>query len=499
MDGATLPSRRDAVAPDEDLAERSTPIALVELGALTIGIDVGDLREVMLAPAVFDPLPTTAPGVIGSATLRGRVIPVVDLAPLLGFPALHRSDDRSAPGVVVIVGAGEEAYGILADDARQIVPRAQCQPQGMVRRGEALTDRLLPTILLIDQRSIGVLDATVLPGLGIPMARGGRVRRQRRDSADQFLIFQLGTRRFGLPLGVIAATLPEIDIDPSVLRSGPSEGGVTHLGTERALVNLAVLLGFGATNSGGVKGRASSILMSYGERGSLALRADRVCDIRSFSADEIAPMPSLLSGRPDMFRGLNVDPEAGETFLLDGEKLHADPVLGTLSELAHPVIEAGSDPRGVGHDGPTEQSTGHKKGRRTVALLVEAGLKGAFVLEDVREIVERPALSGDDGGDTYLGTMALRDGGLIPVFALAPLFGHPQSPRQPGAAVVVVQRDGERVGLAIDAVCGVEPMAELCPESGSEGAILERRRGDDQTYWEVIRPSRLPLMGGQGA
>lgn len=493
MDGTPPFSRTDpAPALKEPGGAPDTPLALIDLGALVIGIDVADLREVMTAPQGYEPLPSTVPGVVGAVALRGQVIPVVDIAPLLGYPALFGAQPPH-PGaeVVVIVGAGEEAYGILACGARQIVARRDTLRQSLIRRSEALTDRLMPEVVLINGAAIGLFDARVLPDIGVPLACGGRVQRQRRDPADQFLVFQVSGVHFGLPLAVIEATLPAADVDASVLRSGPSEGGVVHNHVERALVNLAPIVGL---TPDGVHptSRASSILLPFEGGGSVALRADRVCDIRSFAADQIAPMPSLLSPRPHLFLGVHVLPDGTELFLLDGARIFAEPVLKTLAQLAHDVRE---DPSAEGGErGGTGTHVTQTGDRRMGALLIEAGARAAFSLEDVREIVARPPLRGDRAEQgAYLGTMALRDGALIPVFALAPLLGHPPTPPGPSAAIVVIDRRGERVGLAIDRICGVEPMTIVSPAMGATGAILERRRGEDRSYWETLRPERLPL------
>jgi chemotaxis signal transduction protein len=50
-----------------------------------VAVDVADAREVVVFESIT-PLPLAPPFVLGLANLRGSVMPVVDLAPLLGLP-----------------------------------------------------------------------------------------------------------------------------------------------------------------------------------------------------------------------------------------------------------------------------------------------------------------------------------------------------------------------------------------------------------------------------
>ena len=203
-------------------------MALIDLGAAKIAIDVTDLREVMPAPEKLQAFQSSAPGIVGCVALRGQVVPVADLGPLLGLPGRQAGDE---PGVIVIIGNQFQAYGITARAALQIVQARDCAPQYITRDQTALVDRLLARLVLVDDEAIGVLDPHALPALGVPLSRSDRAQDPTREPTENFLLFETDGTRFCLPLSDIQATLPEASIDPSILRAGPSEGGIVHHGT----------------------------------------------------------------------------------------------------------------------------------------------------------------------------------------------------------------------------------------------------------------------------
>jgi chemotaxis signal transduction protein len=76
----------------------STPACTFTLGGHRFAVDVADAREVVVFDAMT-PVPLAPSFVLGLANLRGTVMPVVDLAPLLGLPA--RQPEAQTLGVVL--------------------------------------------------------------------------------------------------------------------------------------------------------------------------------------------------------------------------------------------------------------------------------------------------------------------------------------------------------------------------------------------------------------
>lgn len=91
---------------------------LVEIGGSRRRVDVTSVREVVRAPVVAR-VPSSPPWVRGIATLRGRLIPVVDLA------------DRDAPvagagaAYLVVIAIGDRSVGIVVDRVGSVVDAGQ--------------------------------------------------------------------------------------------------------------------------------------------------------------------------------------------------------------------------------------------------------------------------------------------------------------------------------------------------------------------------------------
>lgn len=459
-------------------------MAIIDLGAAKIGIDVTDLREVMPAPKELQPFQSSGPGIVGCVALRGQVVPVVDLAPLIGLPSLDPDQDN---GVIVIVGDQTKVYGIVALAALQIVQAKDCAPQFISRDENAMVDKLLSRLVLVDDEAIGLLDALALPALGVPQSRSERVQNVVRDATENFLLFETDGVRFCLPLSDIQATLPEAPVDATVLRAGPSEGGIVHHGIERPLLNLAQF--FGMAKTGNNCGKASAVLLSRGEEKPLAFRADSVRDILSLTKAEIAAMPSLLSRRPEMFIGVHTMEEGHENFILDGRLLADDVDLTAYGALEHIKDEKPPEEnRGqIGIDGNAKTTE--------LALLVVAGARCALEVAVVEEIVSVPNQIAERcaTGQLYLGNITSRRGALIPTFSLSAALGHPPEPSTMLPAIVVIDRGGELIGLAVDEIFAFERM--LVMSDGADGGekILQLQRYDDQSLWQVAKPEALPL------
>jgi purine-binding chemotaxis protein CheW len=100
----------------EETASGRTEVLAFELAGELYGVDIRELAEILL-PRATTPLPRTPAFVDGVLTLRGTVLPVIDLAHRLGLP---RSDPTRAARIVVLRD-GEEFVGFRVDQVRGVV------------------------------------------------------------------------------------------------------------------------------------------------------------------------------------------------------------------------------------------------------------------------------------------------------------------------------------------------------------------------------------------
>ncbi len=93
-----------------------TEVLAVEAAGETYGLEIGTVAEILLMRPLT-PVPRTPPFVLGIASLRGAVLPVLDLALRLGLPP--------GPGArsnrIVVVRDRDEGVGFRVDRVRGVV------------------------------------------------------------------------------------------------------------------------------------------------------------------------------------------------------------------------------------------------------------------------------------------------------------------------------------------------------------------------------------------
>lgn len=119
-DAARLLLERRAADLAEPLPEAAAPVEALELlvfprGEETYALEARHVVEVFPLPDVT-PVPFTPPSVLGVVNHRGRILPVIDVARLLG-PA----SEEAEPSLVIAVEAGEAAFGIGADAVPELI------------------------------------------------------------------------------------------------------------------------------------------------------------------------------------------------------------------------------------------------------------------------------------------------------------------------------------------------------------------------------------------
>jgi purine-binding chemotaxis protein CheW len=110
------------------------------------------VREVVVAPGRFTRVPHAGAAVKGVMTLRGRVVPVVDLAKLLTVPG------EEAGAKVVLLELNRRDLGLLVTDVEGIEPIEKVGPQPR------------PSRMVRGVTRVGALSVTVLDVEGLDSA-----------------------------------------------------------------------------------------------------------------------------------------------------------------------------------------------------------------------------------------------------------------------------------------------------------------------------------------
>lgn len=133
------------------------PFILFELAGATYGIRSRDIQQLEMMGAVT-PVPNAPPFVDGVVSVRGQVIPVVNLRARFGFP-------RGEPTVrtrLLILASGGRTVGLIVDSAREFATLTNESilppPDGL----SATSGRYLAGMAHVDSRLVLILDIVQL-------------------------------------------------------------------------------------------------------------------------------------------------------------------------------------------------------------------------------------------------------------------------------------------------------------------------------------------------
>ena len=136
----------------QSTAEEEVRICLFGIGGDTYAVTVDVLVEIIIPQKIF-PVPTTPSFVTGVISLRGNIVPIVDIRPALAIPP------ASGIGQVAILRHRQMTIGIVVDAVSEVVsvPLSSVLPMpAEAAVQETGTKNRSRYLLAIVQRSSGV-------------------------------------------------------------------------------------------------------------------------------------------------------------------------------------------------------------------------------------------------------------------------------------------------------------------------------------------------------
>jgi purine-binding chemotaxis protein CheW len=438
---------RAVAAPDA-----ATLQPAVELfGSFLLGTDEFALpamciREVVNFPARMTVVPLAPYYLEGMFTLRGSVIPVVNLARL--FDASAPAGDASHK--IAIIEHQDVLVGLLLHAIGDVL-RVRPEQRSTLRYAEGGAGVVAGTLLL-DQgrRLIQVLDVDRLVRIeNVPQVLAMRgpaseVRqRQLRAVGERrhAISFRAAGAHFALEMKAIQEIIRVPELQSSVLNSKLCLGRMAFRGSQVAVVDFATLAG-GATGGGAQDDQR--VLVARIGGATIGFLVDAVESIVHFGSDDVMPIPLLSKSRSAMFAGCVARPGQDDVILLDHEGIFSHSEIGELHQGHRNLF-------------PDEGGAGavRKAGGRKVYLSFRVDELYALELRQVREIID---LTGDitqaPGMPGYVhGILNLRQQ-LVTLVDLRRLYGMPAA-GDGQQKVLVIERGDQRFGLIADAVCDI--------------------------------------------
>jgi purine-binding chemotaxis protein CheW len=144
--------------------EPSGQLVVFTLGGESYGLPIGQVQEII---RYQEPRTMSASdhSVLGVISLRGRIVPVYDLAAKLGLPG--SVDAAAENAMIVIVAVAEELAGIVVDSVEEVLNLDDVAFDELPMGAADAFDK----IARIEDRLIVVLSGEALLGVEVPALR----------------------------------------------------------------------------------------------------------------------------------------------------------------------------------------------------------------------------------------------------------------------------------------------------------------------------------------
>ncbi|GEO37711.1 chemotaxis protein CheW [Skermanella aerolata] len=305
---AAVPVRADLAA-----AETRTLVTF-EADGEEYAIPVSAVREIVRRQAGVARMPHADGHNLGVMTLRGRLLPLVDLRSLLGLGASVAGRREDAAGRIIVLAFGGLEVGLVVDRAREIlrVPNDRIDPVPALFRQDSGE---IEAICRLDQgrRLISILDPdrlfrteavrrTLAGGAGPGTEPNGEqsgvadmpdpdaVQRsaQTTTATTTFVIFRLGSVEYGLP----SSCVEQVVAVPEQLTAVPKapafiEGVINHRGAVLPVIDQRRRFAMTGT------ARSRHIVVAALGAARAGVMVDAVTGVLKIPEEAIEPAPDL--------------------------------------------------------------------------------------------------------------------------------------------------------------------------------------------------------------
>jgi purine-binding chemotaxis protein CheW len=314
---------RDRAAP---AADTSAMLVTFEVAGQEFALELDSVQEILPAPAVVATVPRAEALVVGVTSLRDRLLPLLSLRGLLGFPPATDTDGREKVVVMKVRGAqvglvADRAKAILAAPASAIdsLPPVLAARTGGETRLKAIyrgdDGRRLVSILMPEQ----LFREDVMRRLGTQTTDGAtKAAPTARQAERMFLVFRLGADEFALPIDAV----DEVgEVPPQITRLPKTpkflEGVVNLRGDVLPVIDQRRRFDLPADAA-----ERRRLVVVRTERHRAALIVDGVSDVLRVPESSVEPPPELTEQIARLVRGvINLEQSQRIVLVLDPAEL----------------------------------------------------------------------------------------------------------------------------------------------------------------------------------
>ena len=437
------------------------------LGADEFALPASVIREVVNYPDKMTALPLSPAFLEGVFTLRGAVIPVVNLGRVFrpDAPAAERSHK------IAILDVQQVLIGILFHATGEIL-RVRPEQRSTLNCSNGAHGVIAGTILLDGgERLVQVLDPAALARIeNVPhvlaLKAAGRQQENRhhaRSERRQCVSVRIGVSSFAFDMAAIQEIINVPELHSSILNSSLCLGRINFRGSPVAVVDFAALLcadgaprsAVAATDPARIPLPGQRIVVARIDDATVGFLVDSVDTIVHFYPDEVMPIPLLSKARAGMFGGCISRPELGDIIYLDHRGIFSNAEIIDMRNghaNLYPDEAKAMEKSRVGDV---------RRAMRQVYITFALGNTFAVEIKQVREIIDfSSAVTSTPGMPPFMrGMLKLRQH-MISVVDLRRLYQMPEIDDMTHSKILIVERGEERYGLLVDAVENIMTIAD---------------------------------------
>lgn len=424
------------------------------LGDDEFALPASCIREVVNYPAKVTALPLSPAYLEGMFTLRGSVIPVVNLG------RLFRADAPRAVATdkIAILDFQQVLIGIVFQDTGEIL-RVPASARSALQYAAGDSHAVIAGTILLGggARLLQVLDPHALlrienvPHVLALQATGAKLNTARyhaQSERRQCVSFHAAGATFAFEMLAIQEIIRVPELHSSLLNSELCLGRMHFRGSQVAVVDFGALLQ--APASGTAATSEQRVIVVRLDDASVGFLVDSVDSIVHFFGDEVLPIPLLSKARAAMFAGCITKEGLGDIIFLDHK--------GILSQAE--IVEM-RDGHARLYPADTETAAATHKAQRRVYITFTVETRFAVEIGQVREIIDfSGAITTPPGMPACMrGMLNLRQQ-MISIIDLRQLYAMPALPDDRTGKILIVERGAERYGFLVDHVDNIMTISD---------------------------------------
>jgi purine-binding chemotaxis protein CheW len=319
-----IPAAQGSVQRAGQQQSETRALVTFEVANQAYALPLSEIREIIALPPAIAAVPRAEALILGLASYRDALLPLLSLRGLLGFPL--QNDARNK---VVVTSVAGVLVGLVADRMREIVHAdvGQIEPAPSLLAARAGGETRIDQIYRAENgRLISLLATEKLFGDEV-MARLGNHSTTESTAPEaagtqqlQYLVFRLGNEEFALPISAVdeVAAVPEkitrLPKTPKFLSGVVNlRGEVLPVIDQRSRFDLPKF-----SDDGG----RQRLIVVRSARHQAGLIVDGISEVLSAPSEWVGPAPHLAGEESRLVRGvLNLEASGRLILVLDPDEL----------------------------------------------------------------------------------------------------------------------------------------------------------------------------------